>query len=263
MTAQPEQDPKRFSPEFEESIQRQERITARKNGPRKRVRTKPCCIPECVTKVNRSNKFDLCLNHMLLVWTHVEGKHFDRFDWWEVEDSTWSKSRTPVSDELLTIEERELRAAAKREQARRSSSKRGHLYVMDTQSGLVKIGWSGHLDRRMAQYPPTFDQIVSVPGTRGDERDVHRSLKHARGMGREWYYLTPEVVRQINQWIVQANIKRQQAHSDRSGDWVESDLGPIPPAFLIPRFTPTDRHITEAPQGKPAPQTWHGSYQIR
>jgi hypothetical protein len=63
----------------------------------------------------------------------------------------------------------------------------------------IKIGWTANLEKRLRSYPPHAEVVAEHPGTRADERDLHRSFKPSRAAGREWYYPTPEVMAHIEQ----------------------------------------------------------------
>lgn len=171
--------------------------TPRDGQARRRVRMTECVMPECTRLAHRNAKYPLCLAHLLGVWQHVEASDDRPTGEWEGE---------PKPMPTITSEEAEARALAARERQRRAAAQVGTLYVLDAHDGMVKIGWtSRELTQRLDQYPPHFRLIVAVPGSRADERDVHRSLRHALSKGREWYDPTSEVVRLINEWITKAN----------------------------------------------------------
>lgn len=231
-----------FSPAFEAKLQREERIAERRR-PRRRVRTQPCVIPDCRNESRRSSEFPLCVNHLVLVWREVSGPLVVNHGEKRSVESRWVPGEgfvtdPPRPDEALNEDELEARRLAKRERARRVAARQGTLYVLDAQNETVKIGWtSRELWQRLDQYPPHFRLIVSVPGTMADERDVHRSLAEFRAAKREWYHVTGEVVRQINDWIAIANtIEAQRAtDNERQLAYMNPDVD-FSPTFL-PRFT--------------------------
>jgi len=51
----------------------------------------------------------------------------------------------------------------------------------------IKIGWTANLQQRIKSYPPHAVVLIEHPGTRYDERDLHRTFKPSRAAGREWY----------------------------------------------------------------------------
>lgn len=56
------------------------------------------------------------------------------------------------------------------------------------QGGLIKIGYSTRIDERLYAYGPTAEVLAHHPGTRADERDLHRSFRPFLAHGREWYH---------------------------------------------------------------------------
>lgn len=56
-----------------------------------------------------------------------------------------------------------------------------------------KIGWTADLEKRMKGYPPDTSLLAVRPGTKADERAIHRRFSHLLSHGREWFLLAPEV----------------------------------------------------------------------
>jgi hypothetical protein len=56
------------------------------------------------------------------------------------------------------------------------------------QGDLIKIGYSTRLYDRLFAYGPTVEVLAHHPGTRADERDLHRSFRPFLAHGREWYH---------------------------------------------------------------------------
>lgn len=141
----------------------------------------------------------------------------------------------------------------------------GTLYALDTLNGLVKLGFTSRpLWQRVAQYPPMFTVIASTPGTKADERDLHRALKPARAMGREWYYVSPEVVRTINAWITIANDAAAQRLADdpplrpqRPG---RSQPQPVVVPMTLPAFVVQQHHVTSDPRITVGPRSRSGGH---
>ncbi len=215
---------------MERRLQRHELVSS---GPRKRMRKVGCCIPDCVAEVYRSNLFPLCINHLLRIWKIVDG--MERPSPWALPESTiWA---TGDASHVVTEEEVEARRLAARQRQREIATTPGTLYVLDTANDTVKIGWTKRgLWQRLDEYPPHFRLIVSVPGTRADERDVHRSLKMFRAAKQEWYFVKPEVVRQINSWIALKNTIDAQTSTANKARYgasnPETDFTP----YLLPKF---------------------------
>jgi hypothetical protein len=227
-----------FSPSFERYVQGVER---RETPRRQRIRRINCVLPECNREVRRANKFPVCTEHLLQIWKLVDGEA-DLTGRGYHADATGSEPDITT----ITVEEQEAQRLAKRQKQRELAATTGWLYVLDTRDGLVKIGWTSRdLWDRIAQYPPTFRLITQTRGSRTDERDLHRSLRLSRVKGREWYEVTPEVVRLINLWISIENTSLAQRTSDRRNRALErqNQTGMI---------FPVDRRALEyVPQFKP------------
>lgn len=198
-----------LSPGMEARLRKDEDAARIKQTIRHRQRYVPCLMPDCTERVARATEIRLCNGHLFNIWRYVDqlGSH-------RVEPYVFDGSPLP-EEPILTLEEQELRRQALRDRARRVAHQHGMLYVMDTSDGWLKIGWTGRrFLGRINQYPPNFRFVVAVPGTRADERDAHRALKPSRIAGREWYDPTPEVVRQVNEWIARANMLKKQIETD-------------------------------------------------
>jgi hypothetical protein len=62
----------------------------------------------------------------------------------------------------------------------------------------VKIGWTTNLKRRVRSLAlPMSAVAATMPGTRGDEIDLHYRFQAARLPGSEWFEATPELMRLI------------------------------------------------------------------
>ena len=65
--------------------------------------------------------------------------------------------------------------------------------------GYIKIGWTSNLDKRMKAYPPDTTLLAVMPGTRKDERAIHKRFAHLLTHGREWFPLAPQITEYIGQ----------------------------------------------------------------
>lgn len=74
----------------------------------------------------------------------------------------------------------------RKRKAARLASIDGHIYFIRL-NGLIKVGWSRDIAQRINSYGPRVEVLVIYPGTRDDETNLHRQLKPARALGREWY----------------------------------------------------------------------------
>lgn len=52
---------------------------------------------------------------------------------------------------------------------------------------MIKVGWTRDLFQRVKSYGASAELLVSYPGTRSDETNLHRQLRPALAKGREWY----------------------------------------------------------------------------
>lgn len=79
----------------------------------------------------------------------------------------------------------------------------------------IKIGWTANFAQRMKAYPPHAKVITKHPGTRADERDLHRTFTPSRASGREWYHPTPELLAHIEQAKAAEAQRLFDAHMDK------------------------------------------------
>lgn len=61
----------------------------------------------------------------------------------------------------------------------------------------IKIGWTSNLDGRMRQYPPGCELLAVHPGTRDEEKALHKRFAVWRSHGREWYPLAPVILEHV------------------------------------------------------------------
>lgn len=95
----------------------------------------------------------------------------------------------------LRVENARLHAAAEKPakaRARRDSDAAGTIYFLRS-GAYFKIGWTSDLGQRMKGYPPDTQLLASQPGTKKDERAIHRRFSHLLGRGREWFVMAPEI----------------------------------------------------------------------
>ena len=75
--------------------------------------------------------------------------------------------------------------------------KPGFIYYVKS-DGLIKIGWTSNLAKRMRQYAPNSQLLATHPGTRTDEQRLHKRFAVHRSHGREWYPLAPVILHHID-----------------------------------------------------------------
>lgn len=90
---------------------------------------------------------------------------------------------------LASVFERRMVARKAREdaaKAARLARTDGHIYFIRL-NGLIKVGWSRDIEQRINSYGPRVKVLALYPGSRDDETNLHRQLRPARALGREWY----------------------------------------------------------------------------
>lgn len=139
-----------------------------------------CPIPGCRKTLPKNSL--VCVKHGVEIWKHIE-----------------SVKGTPfVTGVIETYQERDQRQTV--DEARRAEARKqaGTIYYVRVDEK-IKVGWTGgNVYDRLKAYPPHAQLITTHPGTRADERDLHRSFAPSRASGREWYYATAELLAHIN-----------------------------------------------------------------
>lgn len=87
----------------------------------------------------------------------------------------------------------------------------------------VKIGWTSNLERRLREYPPSTQLLVTYPGKRKDETALKRKFAHLATHGNEWFPYAP----QITEWV--DSMKAQHGDPD-------PDLACGPTKTYVPRI---------------------------
>lgn len=64
--------------------------------------------------------------------------------------------------------------------------------------GHIKVGWTSQLEKRMRSYPPNSQLLAVHPGTRAEERALHKRFAVHRSHGAEWYPLVPVLLEHID-----------------------------------------------------------------
>lgn len=78
----------------------------------------------------------------------------------------------------------------------------GTVYYLRS-GGYFKIGWTSNLEKRMKGYPPDTTLLAIHPGTKKDERRIHKRFAHLISNGREWFVLAPEIHDHIERVIAE------------------------------------------------------------
>lgn len=98
-------------------------------------------------------------------------------------------------------EERKPRAEAA-DKPKREAPVDGTVYFLRV-GGYIKIGWTSDLTKRMRQYQPDTQLLAIKPGTRKDERALHRKFAHLKTHGREWFPLAPQITEEITRTVAE------------------------------------------------------------
>lgn len=67
--------------------------------------------------------------------------------------------------------------------------------------GYIKIGWTSNLEKRMRGYQPDTILLAVKPGTRKDERALHRKFSYLKTHGREWFPLAPQIMEEVERTV--------------------------------------------------------------
>ena len=76
------------------------------------------------------------------------------------------------------------------------------VYAIRTMDGLIKIGSTVNLGRRLRSLKSEFGEhklLCFQPGTPADEKALHAKWRPHRAHGREWYHPAPEILDWINE----------------------------------------------------------------
>lgn len=132
----------------------------------------------------------ICYKHAAVVWQQLVAHHS--------KDAKFGEAVADVNEAMAAREDREERA----ERAAFMAREDGEIYFVRL-GGLVKVGWTRRLWQRVKSYGASAELLVSYPGTRDDETNLHRQLRPALAKGREWYEDGPI----INAFIAEALTK--------------------------------------------------------
>lgn len=102
----------------------------------------------------------------------------------------WHKDHPEFVDLVADIHER-IKARREAAQARiqaeyLADTANGDIYFVRL-NGLVKVGWTRDLWKRLKAYGASAEVICSYHGSRDDETNLHRQLRPVLAKGREWY----------------------------------------------------------------------------
>jgi hypothetical protein len=137
-----------------------------------------CVMPKCREKPDPTwPDLSLCESHAFAVWRTTDFRY--GYD-----------ARKRHEEELE-------RARAEVTKPKRAIPTDGVVYYANVGGGHIKIGWTGDLTKRMRQYPPNTVLLAVHPGTRADERKLHKRFAVHRAFGTEWYPMVPVILDHI------------------------------------------------------------------
>lgn len=168
--------------QWHESMDRRQRDARANQG----IDWNVCLVPGCGSELlgfgrgcfdnpadrDHRQRLPLCLTHVAVAFTQAASQ----------DDPLMIEAVASVL-ERRAAESRAREDAAK---AARLADINGHIYFIRL-NGLIKVGWSRSIAERINSYGPRVEVLVVYPGTRDDETNLHRQLKPARALGREWY----------------------------------------------------------------------------
>lgn len=117
--------------------------------------------------------------------------------------SSWRPARTRNTmyfvggTELRSVPQEPFERHGRREALGALQSGQPMIYAASVAGGLIKIGCTIDVYRRMCQIHG--DILGFRFGDRDEEQEIHRSLVAHVHHGREWYYPTPEVIGFVNE----------------------------------------------------------------
>lgn len=140
-----------------------------------------CCIAGCGDKVrvhDRQRDVDLrlpvCTHHAVIIKRQI--------------DPAWDDEGVMDARRDAQVHREQIRYGSQRAAVidANGGSSKGQLYFVRL-NGLVKVGWSAELVKRLKAYGPDVEILCHYPGTRQDETLMHRQLKPYLAKGREWF----------------------------------------------------------------------------
>lgn len=76
----------------------------------------------------------------------------------------------------------------------------GHVYFL-LSDNLVKIGWASDLDARLKAYSPGARLLAVMPGTRADEKRMHKKFGDLKTNRNEWFTYHPRVMEEVERIV--------------------------------------------------------------
>lgn len=175
----PTRNPELEAERAHERRQRAEEAKAR--SARRRLQWGSCILADCDRTVipdpDETAEYPICWEHSVEIWQMVQRRrHLPTVIGLSAELSAAHDQKVQAKIEADLAEER----------AAFLAQRNGDIYFVRL-NGLIKVGWSRDLAKRLRAYGPDVEILCHYPGTRDDETNLHRQLTPYRAKGREWY----------------------------------------------------------------------------
>lgn len=144
-----------------------------------------CTWLDCIEYVDPDYRVHLCTDHA----NHVR-------DTMNARDAEIEQRSDQLTAEARANRERSARKLDAGKPLTEGDIAPGWVYYVEL-DGLIKIGFSKDVTRRMRQYAPTARLLAVEPGTKKVEKERHQTFRAHLARGREWFRDTDE----IRTWI--------------------------------------------------------------
>lgn len=134
-----------------------------------------CCWPMCRNVVVGSQEIPMCDGHMTRVFEAVLAREHQKVI---ALDLVWNPNKLKTPKERFPDHET------------------GYVYYLEV-DGLIKIGYTKDVERRLKQYPPSSELLTARIGTKITERAEHNMFASSLARGREWFHPTLDLMKHI------------------------------------------------------------------
>ena len=154
-----------------------------------------CPIDGCINRTWASRNLPICGDCAKVIIHIMEKEVRQKADW--IHGDTIASLRSVIRHQQRRIQELEGRPGHAD-----PKPTNGTVYYLRV-GGYIKIGFASDLTKRMRSYAPDTVLLATEPGTKQDEQRRHRQFSAHRTHGREWYAMTPSLMRHIDQVIAE------------------------------------------------------------
>ena len=135
----------------------------------------------------REAQMGVCWEHALVIWEQVQRNRHES----DVIEAAEKRVEQRRKQDLLLFARKYQSALPSIPVPEPDASPRPvrvseYIYYVKVDS-LIKVGYSASLYERLMSYGPAAEVLAHHPGTRADERDLHRTFRPFLAHGREWY----------------------------------------------------------------------------